>query len=308
MKEVLGVIFILLAVYSLAAASGLFSERSGTVNLSIAGGMTMGALGYVLTTFLLTSQGKNQMEIWMVIIGLFVSIIFGLLTISLLAFASINLRGNQVVIGMAINIMVPIISLVVVVMLTTGNFTVPMTKLQITTGIESSLEPWMIQMIISFVVAFIMAGLFVLMRKTTFGLRLRSAGENPHALAATGVSVITIKHLAMLISGILAGFAGGLVVSAYAKFSSYANSTLGMGYIAIAILILGQWRMQFIVLGSLAFATMFAVIDHYSVQLAEYKHILAIIPYAMTIVSLPFISKLNNMPKADGIPYVNSGR
>lgn len=85
-----------------------------------------------------------------------------------------------------------------------------------------------------------MGGLFVLMRKTKFGLRLRAAGENPHALAATGVSVVKIKHLAMLMSGILAGLAGALVVSSYSKFSSFTNTSLGMGFIAIAILILGQ--------------------------------------------------------------------
>lgn len=86
----------------------------------------------------------------------------------------------------------------------------------------------------------LMLYLFLLIKKTKFGLRLRASGENPHALAATGVPVLKIKHYSMLIAGALAGFAGALAVSCYSKFSSYANTTLGMGFIAIAILILGQ--------------------------------------------------------------------
>lgn len=95
-------------------------------------------------------------------------------------------------------------------------------------------------MIIFLAVALLMVGLFLLMRKTNFGLRVRAAGENPHALAAAGVSVFKIRHLALIISGALAGLAGAFAVSSFIKFSSYSSNILGMGYIAIAILILGQ--------------------------------------------------------------------
>lgn len=79
-----------------------------------------------------------------------------------------------------------------------------------------------------------------MIRKTTFGLRLRAAGENPHALAAAGVSVFRIRHYAMLLSGALAGLAGGLAIAGFIKFSSFSSEILGMGFIALAILILGQ--------------------------------------------------------------------
>ncbi|NQZ65892.1 MAG: ABC transporter permease [Mycoplasmatales bacterium] len=308
MTEVIGVIGILLAVYALASGSGLFAERSGTINLSIEGGMTFGALGYVMTTHSLTNSNSETLQVWMVLIGLIVAIIFGIVATSLLSFTAINLRGNQIVIGTAINIMVPIISLITVVAITSGNFSVPMTKLQMTTGLDTPLLAWEIQLIVASVILVMMLGLFVLMRMTKFGLRLRAAGENPHALAATGVSVYLIKHLAMLISGILAGFAGGIVVSAYSKYSSYANTTLGMGFIAIAILILGQWRMQWIILGSLLFAIMYSIVDHYAVVIGEFKYLLSLIPYLFTLMVLPFISEFSKPPAADGIPYVNTGR
>ncbi len=308
MQDTIGTIAILLAVYALASGSGIFAERSGTINLSIEGGMTFGALGYVVTTHSLTNNGNQQLEIWMVIIGLFVSLIFGLIATSLLSFTAINLKGNQIVIGTAINIMVPIISLISVVAITNGNFTVPMTSLQMTTGLNSSLLSWEIQIIVSVIVLLLMLFLFVLIRMTKFGLRLRAAGENPHALAATGVSVYLIKHLAMVISGFLAGLAGGLVVSAYSKYSSYANTTLGMGFIAIAILILGQWRIQWTILGSLLFALMYSIVDHYAVTLGEFKHLLSLIPYLFTLIVLPFISEYSKPPAAGGVPYINTGR
>lgn len=307
MTQVIGIIAILLAVYALASASGLFAERSGTINLAIEGGMIMGALGYVMTTQSFVDNG-HELNVWIALLGIVVGIAFSVIITSLLSFTAINLRGDQVVIGTAINIAAPVISLIAIVVLTKGNFSAPTTSLQITSNLNKSIDTWVIQVIIAATIMLFMGGLFVLMRKTKFGLRLRAAGENPHALAATGVSVVKIKHLAMLMSGILAGLAGALVVSSYSKFSSFTNTSLGMGFIAIAILILGQWRMQWTIIGSLVFAAMFAVVDHYSVQLDEYKHILSLIPYVFTILVLPFISRWSKPPAADGIPYVNSGR
>lgn len=141
MLDTIGVIAILLAIYSLASACGLFSERSGTVNLAIEGGMTFGALGYVIVTYLLTQKGTIALQVWMALLAILTSIVFGILITLFLSFTAINLRGNHVVIGTAINIMVPVISLAVVVLLTTGSFNVPMSKLQITTGIDSIFTP-----------------------------------------------------------------------------------------------------------------------------------------------------------------------
>lgn len=307
MTQVIGIIAILLAIYALASGSGLFAERSGTINLSIEGGMIMGALGYVLTTQTFVDKGY-ELTPWIASLGILAGIVFGVIITSFLSFTAINLRGDQVVIGTAINIAAPVISLIAIVILTSGNFSAPTNSIQITTNLIDSLESWQVQLVIASVVMVLMAGLFILMRKTKFGLRLRASGENPHALAATGVSVVKIKHLAMLISGALAGLAGALAVSSYSKFSSFTNTTLGMGFIAIAILILGQWRMQWTIIGALLFASMFAVIDHYSVQLEEYKYLIDLIPYVFTILVLPLISRWSKPPEADGIPYVNTGR
>ena len=307
MTSIIGVVAILLAVYALASSSGIFAERSGTINLSIEGGMIMGALGYVVTTKLFIQSGY-EMAGWIAFLGMLTGTLFGLIFTLLLSFTAINLRGNQVVIGTALNIAAPVISLLTIVMITSGQFTAPTNDIQITTNLNTKIESYQIQLIISGIVLFLMFALFLLIRKTRFGLRLRAAGENPKALAATGVSVIRVKHYGMIISGLLAGLAGALVVSTYSKFSSFTNSALGMGFIALSILILGQWRMQFTILGALLFATMFALVDHYSVQLGQNKYLLNIIPYAFTILVLPIISKWSKPPMAVGVPYYNSGR
>lgn len=308
MTTIIGVIAILLAVYALASGSGIFAERSGTINLSIEGGMIMGALGYVMSTRLLVDLSGYEMSWWIALVGILTSIVFGIIITSFLSFTAINLRGNQVVIGTAINIAAPVISLLTIVIITSGEFAVPTNDIQITTNLNDKIDTYVIQIIIAGIVLFIMLGLFILMRLTPLGLRLRAAGENPHALASTGVSVLKIKHIGMLFSGILAGLAGGIVVSAYSKFSSYTNTTLGMGFIALSILILGQWRMQFTILGSLVFAAMFATVDHFSVELGQNKFLLNLVPYTFTILVLPLISKWSKPPSANGVPYYNTGR
>ena len=307
--SIIGGIFILLAVYMLASSSGLFAERSGTINLSINGGMIMGAIGYVMTSKLLVDDiGSYQW--WFPIIGIFVGLLFSVLITLLLSFAAINLKGNQIIVGTAINVLAPIISLIIIIAISNGQQTLPTTDYQTITNIEQNswIEAWHIQAFIFVAVAILMMGLFFLMRKTNFGLRLRAAGENPHALAAAGVSVVKIRHLAMIISGALAGLAGGLVVSSFIKFSSYSSTIMGMGFIAIAILILGQWRMQWTILGSLAFSAVYILAYVYGPKLDENQWYVYMVPYVAILITLPLISLKVRAPKAAGIPYENTGR
>lgn len=306
---IIGGIFILMAVYMLASASGLFAERSGTINLSINGGMIMGAIGYIMTSKLMVDD-IGHYEWYIPIVGIFVGVLMSMAITMLLSFASINLKGNQIIVGTAINVLAPIISLVIIIAISNGQQMLPTADFQTITNISqsSTLEAWHIQMIIFFVVGTLMVGLFLLIRKTNFGLRLRAAGENPHALAASGVSVYKIRHFALMISGALAGLAGAFAVSSFIKFSSYSSTILGMGYIALAILILGQWRMQWIMLGSLAFSAIYILAYVYGPDLDENQWFVYMIPYVSILITLPLISLRQQAPKAAGIPYENSGR
>lgn len=307
--SLIGGLFVLFAVYMLASASGLFAERSGTINLAINGGMIMGAVGYVMASKLMIDE-IGYYTWYVPVVGIFTGMLLSIIITMFLSYASINLRGDQIIVGTAINVLAPIISLVIVISISNGQQFLPTSDYQTITNIDqtSSLEAWHIQAMIAGAVSLLMVGLFFLMRKSTFGLRLRAAGENPHALAAAGVSVYKIRHLAMLISGALAGIAGALAVSSFIKFSSYTSSILGMGYIAISILILGQWRIQWIILGAAVFSAIYIVAYVYAPDLGENQWYMYMIPYASILITLPFISRRSNAPRAEGIPYVNSGR
>ncbi|MCK5807251.1 MAG: ABC transporter permease [Mycoplasmataceae bacterium] len=306
---ILGGLLILFAIYSLAASSGLFAERSGTINLSINGAMIMGAVGYVAASKLLVDS-IGHLEWYVPIIALMVSVVLSIMITSLLSFAAINLKGNQVIIGTAINVLAPIISLVILILVSKGQQILPTTDYQMITVfvVDFGIPAWGIQAIIASIVMVIMGLMFYIMKFTTFGLRLRAAGENPHALAAAGVSVVKIKHLAMLLSGVMAGLAGGIAVSSFIKFSSYNSSIFGMGFIALAILILGQWRMHWIILGAFIFSGIYIVANSYAFKLADNRWYLYMIPYVAILITLPLFSMRSAAPKAAGIPYENTGR
>ncbi len=306
---ILGGIFVLTAVYALAATSGLFAERSGTINLAINGGMIMGAAGYMLLSYMLVQQ-MGGMRWWIPIVSIANSILFSVAITTLLAIGTINFRGDHIIVGTAINILAPIISTVILVIVSHGQQLIPTLKYSMITTFPtySKITAWEIQMIIFFIVAFIILALYLLMRKTVFGLRLRAAGENPHALAAAGVSVFKIRHLAMLISGTLSGLAGGIVVSGFLKFSAYGSSVYGMGFVALAILILGQWRMPWLILGALAFSVVYILTYSYAQKLVENQWLIYVVPYVTILISLPMLSATSNAPKAAGQPYINTGR
>ena len=176
----------------------------------------------------------------MPVVGVLVGIIFSILITSFLSVASINFKGDQVIVGTALNVIAPIISLLILIGISNGQQFVPTSDYQIITNFNKDIPAYALQLIIMSVVLVVIGFLFYLIRFTTFGRRMRAAGENPHALAAAGVSVAKIRHIAMLISGALAGAAGALVVSSFIKFSSYSSSVFGMGFLALAILILGK--------------------------------------------------------------------
>ena len=307
--SIIGGLLILFAIYSLAASSGLFAERSGTINLSINGAMIMGAVGYIAMSKILV-DAIGHLEWYVPILSLMVSIVLSVLITSLLSVAAINLKGNHVIVGTAVNVLAPIISLLILIAISNGQQILPTTDYQMITVfvVDFGIPAWGIQAIIASIVVVIIGGMFYLMKFTSFGLRLRAAGENPHSLAAAGVSVIKIKHLAMLISGILAGLAGGIAVSTFIRFSSYNSSIFGMGFIALAILILGQWRMQWVILGAFAFSLIYILTYTYAFKLEDNKWYLYMIPYVAILVTLPLFSMKSSAPKAAGIPYENTGR
>jgi simple sugar transport system permease protein len=199
-------ILLAFTVIGTGALAGLFSERSGVINVGIEGFMIIGGLTYIILSEIAKTK-LDQTGIFMQIPLFLISFIVTMLISSLHAYASITLKANQVISGMAINLLAAGVAVFVVNVVYSGGIAgmtnrIENTNLNKNYGISISL----------FITIFLFIGAFFLLRKTKYGLRLRAAGENPHALESQGISVIKTRYQAVLISGGLAGLAGAFFV------------------------------------------------------------------------------------------------
>ena len=269
----------------LAAIGGLFSERSGVINIALEGLMLAGAFTSATVTYYSGSP-------WL---GLAAAIAAGIFVASLHAVVCISFRADQVVTGTAINILmlgVPTL-LSGALFQTTGS----------TPGLsQSSLIP-NAPVVIAFV---LVPSVWYLLYRTPFGLRLRAVGENPEAADTAGVNVMLMRYIAVLISGALAGIGGAyLAIGQSSLFTR--NMTAGRGYIALAALIFGKWRPVQTMLACLLFG--FAEAASIQMQgVTPYIRVeyIQIIPYVLTIVVLAGFIGASRAPKALGQPYTKN--
>lgn len=298
----------------IAALAGMFSERSGVIDLGLEGKM-LGA------AFAAAAVSATTGSAWL---GLGAGIAAAMFLSLLIGFACITHRGNQVVAGMAVTIMVvglgPTLGLA---WFELGGQTPQLAQAgQRFTGIvwpwaDTAREhplPGLLyaellsghNLIVYFAVALVPLSAWVLYR-TRFGLRLRAVGENPHAVDTAGISVNGLRYQAVLISGLLCGVAGTyLSIAASAGFTR--DMTAGKGYLALAALIFGKWK-PYPTLGA---CLLFAFTDALAVRLQgvslpligviPVQFILAL-PYALTVLLLAgFVGKAT-APRAIGVPY-----
>jgi general nucleoside transport system permease protein len=266
----------------LAAIGGLFSERSGVINIALEGLMLAGAF----TSATVTYYSGNP---W---IGLAAAIAAGIFVALLHAVACISFRADQVVTGTAINILM----LGVPTLLNSALFQ--------TTGSTPGLPQSSLIPNAPVVIAFgLVPAVWYVLYRTPFGLRLRAVGENPEAADTAGVNVTYIRYVAVMASGALAAI-GGAYLSIGQSSLFIRNMTAGRGYIALAALIFGKWRPVQTMLACLLFGFAEAV----SIQMqgvipyirVEY---IQIIPYVLTVVVLAGFIGAARAPKALGQPY-----
>jgi simple sugar transport system permease protein len=269
----------------LAALGGMFSERSGVINIALEGLMLAGAFTAASITYYAGSP-------W---VGLFAAILAGAAIASIHALACIRFKADQVVSGTAINILLTGIP----AMLSGAFFLSSGSTPQIP---KENLIPYT-PMAVAF--ALVPATWYVLNR-TPFGLRLRAVGENPEAADAAGVSVNLMRYTAVLISGALAGI-GGAYLSIGQSSLFTRNMTSGRGFIALAALIFGKWRPVQTMLACLLFGFTEAVaIQLQGVPIGGEEipnQFIQIIPYVLTIVVLAGFIGQSRAPRALGIPY-----
>jgi ABC-type uncharacterized transport system permease subunit len=267
----------------LAALGGLFSERSGVINIALEGLMLAGAF----TSAVVTYYAGNP---W---IGLLAGIGAGIFISVIHAVACIQFDSDQVVTGTAINILM------------FGIPTLLSGALFGTTGSTPQIPRVNLLPNAPVVIAFALVPLvrYVLYR-TPFGLRLRAAGENPEAADTAGVSVSRLRYSGVLLSGALAAI-GGAYLSIGQSSLFTRNMTAGRGFIALAALIFGKWRPVQTMLACLLFGfaeavaiQMQGVIPHVRVEYIQ------IIPYVLTMIVLAGFIGASRAPRALGRPYV----
>jgi ABC-type uncharacterized transport system permease subunit len=269
----------------LAALGGMFSERSGVINIALEGLMLAGAF----TAASITYYAGNP---W---VGLFAAILAGACIAMLHAVACIRFKADQVVSGTAINIL-----LTGVPALLSGAFF-------LSSGSTPQIPEGHLIPYTPIVVAFALVPVtWYVLNRTPFGLRLRAVGENPEAADAAGVSVPLMRYTGVLLSGALAGI-GGAYLSIGQSSLFTRNMTSGRGFIALAALIFGKWRPVQTMLACLLFGFTEAI----AIQLQGVRfggeeipnQFIQIIPYVLTIVVLAGFIGNSRAPRALGIPY-----
>ncbi|HEX8180373.1 MAG TPA: ABC transporter permease [Pyrinomonadaceae bacterium] len=265
----------------LAALGGLYSERAGVINIALEGLMLAGAF----TAAAVTHYTHNP------VIGLAAGMGAGLFIAAIHALVCIRFKADQVVSGMAINIL-----MIGVPALLSG-------ALFESTGATPQIPLADLLRRAPVVIAFALVPVtWYVLYRTPFGLRLRAVGENPEAADAAGVSVAGVRYAGVLLSGALAAI-GGAYLSIGQSSLFTRNMTAGRGFIALAALIFGKWRPVQTMLACLLFGFAEAV----SIQMQGVVRIpvqfIQIVPYVLTMIVLAGFIGQSRAPRALGIPY-----
>ena len=322
----------------IVALAGVFAERSGIINLALEGIMIFGAFIGVL--FVRNMQSRQAIapayanQKWLTLQGLellamLVAAALGALFSLLLSFASINLKADQTIGGTALNLMAPALVLFLIRILANQN------TLQMATGDAASWfmlkkstfgipknqeigflgETFLNKVYLAtYVCILLFIILSVILYKTRFGLRLRACGENPQAADSLGINVYKMRYAGTTISGALAGM-GGFVYALTTTNCTANGDVAGFGFLALAVMIFGNWTPLNIAGASLLFGLFKCIAAAYSsldlngdgvyllAQLGISSHLYRMLPYLVTLVVLAFTSKKSRAPKAEGIPY-----
>jgi general nucleoside transport system permease protein len=282
----------------LAALGGLFSERSGVINIALEGKMLAGAFTAAAVTYAADVRfGMGNASPW---VGLLAGMVAGLFIAAIYAISCIQFKADQVVSGAAINIMM----LGIPGFLSGALFLSSGSTPQLPKDHLLPQSPY----VIAVALAVLVAAIWYVLYKTPFGLRLRSVGEKPEAADAAGVSVSKMRYWGVLLAGVLAGM-GGAYLSIGQSSLFTRNMTVGRGFIALAALIFGKWRPVQTLLACL----LFGFTEAASIQMQDLIKLpsgeklpvqfIHMVPYVLTIVVLAGFIGSSRSPRALGIPY-----
>ena len=327
----------------IVALAGVFAERSGIINLALEGIMIFGAFIGVLFVRVMQQaevfQPAYDAGNWIALQGfellaMLVAAVFGAIFSLLLSFASVNLRADQTIGGTALNLLAPALVLFLIRIIANQN-TLQMFSgdsaswfmlKRSTFGIDRRAEvdfftnTFLLKVYIATYVCIILfVVLSIILYKTKFGLRLRACGENPQAADSLGINVYHMRYAGTTISGALAGM-GGFVYALTTTNCAADGSVAGFGFLALAVMIFGNWKPLNIAWSALIFGLFKCIAAAYSsidingdgvfllAELGISSHFYRMLPYIISLVVLAFTSKSSRAPKADGIPYDKGSR
>jgi ABC-type uncharacterized transport system permease subunit len=303
------------ALLVLPALGGVISERSGVVNIAMEGMMLTGAFAAVIITLLCFHLGVNNALC--VILGVLAAILAGGAMALIHGVVSINFKANQIVSGVAINIIALGLTSYLVFVLTPAGQGVPSLppSLRLPTLTWGPLAniPWLGQVlfqqnVIFYVAIVILFGVQFLLFRTNIGLRIRAVGEHPQAADTAGVNVRLLRYMCVISSGLLSGLAGAYLSLGVAGLFN-PGMTAGRGYIALAAMIFGKYRP----LGTAVACLIFGLGYGLSLPLQDLSsnpnlaYLLYTLPYIFTLIALVGIVGRTTPPAADGIPYEPGG-
>lgn len=300
----------------IVALGGMFSERSGVVNIALDGIMIMGAFTSIFFINQMESVMSGQL---LLLLAVLIAMITGAVFSLLHAYASINMKADQTISGTALNMFAPAFAIYVARMIQENG----VQQIQFKNTFLISAVPVLSKIpligdvlfentyITTYIGIVVLIISWLVLYKTRFGLRLRACGEHPHAADSVGINVYKMRYSGVVISGALAGL-GGLVFVVPTS-TNFNETVAGYGFLALAVLIFGQWKPMRILYASLFFGLMKTIAAAYSgiEVLAALKipsDIYKMVPYFATLIVLAFTSKNSQAPKASGIPYDQGGR
>ena len=301
----------------IVALGGCIAERSGVINLSLDGGMVFGSFIGAIFVYLMQKAGLlAEHQQLMFLLGLLVSGLAGAIFSLLLAVAAINLKGDQTIGGTALNMLAPAIVVTMCTIFLQQEKIVMIYQPQY--AIVNPDLNWFLKIFFdkAYLSTYVCVAVFIILSiwlyKSKVGTHLRACGEHPQAADSVGINVIAMRYLGTTLSGFLAGL-GGYAYIASVSAGTAESSVQGMGFLALAIMIFGNWNPKGIALGAFLFGFLKCIGPisgsiPFMQSLGISKYLYNMIPYLIVIVVLIVSRKKSGCPKAEGIPYEKSMR
>lgn len=300
------------SVLLLVALGGCISEHSGIINLGLEGIMVVGALGGALV---MRSLGTTSAVV-MVLAAMIAAALAGMLYSCLLGVAAIHFKADQTLIGTAMNLLATAAATVLVKAMNTAanpdnhssEIEYVAARKMFIVNVNGFEFNWFMIVAVIAVIA-----VYFLLYKNRFGLRLMACGEHPQAADSVGINVYKMRWCGVLISGLLGGLGGLCYILAGVSLWKFENGVAGFGFLALAVMIFGQWKPTRIAIAALLFGLFRALSNTYTgfpflVSLNLPGNVYNMMPYIVCLIVLAFTSKASHAPKAEGIPYDKGSR